>query len=71
MNVSERPNEESALEWLNDCGWRGWLHDQLTGEMCNSYGDKWESPAKLQDWLQRLSPWPRARFRNVPRKDRP
>lgn len=58
------PEEESALRWLRDCDWRGWLQDQLDGSIVTSEGVRFDSARALRRWLLSLERWPKVR--NVP-----
>lgn len=58
-----------AIKWLEDCGWRGWTEDQLTGEITTSHGDTFKDAHEFRGWLSEQR-WPRPRNggRNVPKK---
>jgi hypothetical protein len=38
----------NAIEWLEQCGWAGWLEDQLTGEIVVDNGDTFRDVGALK-----------------------
>jgi len=47
------------LQWLEDCGWHGWLVDTKTGKV-------FTSQSELREWLESLEEWPEPR--NIPKR---
>lgn len=61
----------SAIEWIEDGVWSGWVEDLETGKVTTAEGDTFQDVGELKRLLSQLPYWPRpdrTGQRRIPKK---